>query len=1508
MPNRSTLDNFHNSWNQTAAWAQSKGVKYNDYYPIYQQDTQRLLQHGSPMSQADRERAVLAAGNVNVSTQKTPGTASNPSNVIGNTVTDLRNIFTGIGDIFIHPLHNGLVDSLKNTVDTMTGKHVLQGPNPTAQLGDALTSTVLSWIPGLYDIGTVLKADNGNLAGSSGLGLLAEHPVNSILDLLPLAKPLSLVKDPATAGRVGMTLEQAQNATVGRVAKGYLMNTLTGKVGPGGLMSVGDRFHAMTGGSILNLNPTIAEAAKGVEITNAHHTAIERHYFTEYERVSEKLSDGQKEQLKEVFSTTDPSNLRDRINDPELDPKVKAAALALEEGPFRFHKEMALAAEGGVTRIRNPTTGHEDVYSVSGHAQVIRARDEAAKAEAKVVEKLPEFEQLHAQTVQAGKMFESAVAQLEQANQAARNVSVEGNVAVQTGNRFNKSGDLARVQPRPAGISKTRIAEDMFGTGGKIDKLLAKAKEGRFEDTKKIADNWLRRMDKWGVDSVDVSADPAFQAVRAQVEKIGKVASVMVELRKRSSRMVHGSGKEWRGDKGFRDDHHAQEAKQLAETHKREKQKFIDSRKETFNRLKTAFVLKKQEIRTRYATAKKQRDAFIADQTRIINEKYGIEKAKVETRHLLARETHTEWVKGRRAQGLPGATDAIQAAQEGTRLQPGALGTREAIRAAHDSLEAQRVQELRAVEKSVPSIAELNAKMQAELRTADLVETQMSRRLNEAYTKQQKQIAERHQAEAQALKQDHVGKKAREGEISRLFREAQQAQRDFADAVWKHPSDNNVDLYFQILTKHIMANEKATETLGSKEKVLAERYGWTQEHIEQIRSNPQIMSQLVQEAVRAGFDDPLFKDMDPKIVEDAQQSARAELATLNKAGIFPPYVPHVSETQLRADATGSYGIRVVVQKGHSPKPDVFSPRTWGMDSSKHDLMAGIHHGVKQMLDQAAIKDYVSKYLSPRMTTEAVLTDTLRERFPSEIAGLTGQGLEDWRRARLRDWNLVEIDPKARFGMTLPEWGDQKLYIDRDLIRAVEKLTSGGLPTAGVFDKATRLFRYSILGLSPRYTAHIVFGGTFLLALREPLFFMHINQALKDLKAGQTPEGLLTHPTNLGTTDYQLSSKKDDVFKAFHQAGGKQSVHLMAQEHIEVTQKIKLAAAQPLHWLKAIADLNLHFTAFVTDLQRSTAALSGMARAGRHGLMDEHGNFTPMTRERQVMEGMHAAEKVMGDLRRMSPFERQVARRAMPFYGWQKHILQYVLSFPGDHPWRAMMLAQMAEYDTEHSPGGLPSRYQFLFFLGKPDAQGNVSALDLRAINPLRDVANYATWGGIISALNPVITAGFSAVDPSITFGGNQLYPKLTYDQFYGIEKAGPQGNLLTSAAAVVPEITAMQNALTLAGQRQNMPRGTLEKHLFESLNFPWVPQQLNLKQEAARTAIAQYHVTASLAKNAWQTGDFSQIADLGAVPDPRNPDYETPVSTLQQLYDELSKQYPGVPPSTVAQKLPALHL
>ncbi len=1503
---KSELQSFQNSWNQTAAWAQSKGIKYNDYYPIYQQDTQRLLE-GYPMSQAERERAVSAAANIQQPTQATPSTASNPTNVIGNTITDLRNLFTGIGDIAIHPLHNGLVDSVYNTVDLLTGAHHLTGVDAAAKLGDALTSTVLSWIPGMSDIGTVLQADP-HLSGDQGLIALADHPVNSILDVVPLLKPFGAVSDAGRLAdiseRTGIPINKVDRAGLLKVGKGILMNTKTQKMGPEGLMTIGDRFHAMTAGSILNASPAIADVSQGAEITLNEGGTTMRWLFKDVEETRANLTDEQKKAADDILYGGYETNLEERLK-ANGDPAVEAAVRAELEGPKSFITEEAIAAKKGPVLKRNPFTGKVDMFTRKGHKAVIKAADDLDRQTQRIIETQPVFEALASQTQKTHRIFQAVLDALDKANQKARNVHVDSSDTFPT--------KLAGAK-HPIGSSKAAVAEQMFGTGGKIDLLLNKMREGRFLETEAIADAWLKRMDHWDRLSVDAGEESPveWQAVRAQVQNAHDVAAEMNRLRAEADKAVYGQGEVWTGQTPYRDYMHEMAAKAQKDKHAEETRMVKDLRQQQFARLRQAYRMKNAEIKARYAKAKRTNEAYLTDKETEIKERYGLAKAKADNDMRLARESHQEWLRGRRAQGLPASRDYIEAAQEGSHIAPGARGSIEALRAVEQALDLKMAKELEDLRASVKSDEQLLLERDRELTASHNLEAQMNKRLNTAYDKKLSDTEKRQAKEKKQLRKENYGKKGREGKVSKLYNDFTKAQKAFAEAVWKKPSDNNTDLYFNLLSKHLVKNEEARDTLTEG---LRKKYGWNDEQINDLRANPKVMGQLVNMAIDGTFKDPIFEEIDPQILQDAKDSARDELVKLNKQGIYPEYIPHVSEASLRADGTGSYGIRLVV--GHGiPDPDALSPRNWDMAHSKFDVMAGLTRGVKQILDRDAIHTFISDYLDKHISTEAELTHRMMEYFPDQMNALSKEGKDavaGFMAGRLKDWNLVEFDPENSFGTSLPRWGRDKVYIDADLLKATEKLTDKGkeLPTRGVFDKATRLFRFSILGLSPRYTAHITLGGTFLLALRSsPYVVTVIGDAWKAMKTGDLDDRYFPTPTNMGTTDFEISSKA--TLDEFHYRAGQQSVRMMAQEWIEKNIGIKYETASPVHWLKALGDLNLHFTSQVVHMQRSIALLDGAAKVERyakhHTFLDEHGNAIEMTKERAMQEGMKHAEAVFGDLRRMSPFERQVARTWVPFYGWEKHILKYVLSFPADHPWRAMMLAQMAELDSQMSPGGLPSRYQFLFFLGQPDAQGNVTALDLRAVNPLRDVANYATLGGIISSMNPVVTSGVSMIDPQIIYGGTTLYPNVTYDQFYGIEEAGAQGNLVTAASQIVPQIGGIQSAMQLAGARQGMNTSDLVKSIGNQLNFPWVPQHINLKQEAAKTALAQYQVTKTLAANAWDSGDFSAIQDLGSVPDPRNPDYETPVSDLQALYNQLAAEYPGVPPSDTAQSLPSVHL
>jgi hypothetical protein len=347
-------------------------------------------------------------------------------------------------------------------------------------------------------------------------------------------------------------------------------------------------------------------------------------------------------------------------------------------------------------------------------------------------------------------------------------------------------------------------------------------------------------------------------------------------------------------------------------------------------------------------------------------------------------------------------------------------------------------------------------------------------------------------------------------------------------------------------------------------------------------------------------------------------------------------------------------------------------------------------------------------------------------------------------------------------------------------------------------------------------------------------------------------------------------------------------------------------ATAAQWASAAADLNFRFTNYISDMQRAIAYLDGAKAASRKGWFHDKvsGERIDMTADKAHWEGMQAAERVMGNLQAMTPLERSAARKIMPFYGWTKHILKYILTYPADHPWRAMFLSVLATQNTDNFSKGLDERMQLLFFLGQPDVKGNVSAVDVRALDPFRDVANYATLGGWISSLNPIISAPFAAIDPQIIYGSNVLHPNITYDSVYGTNVAQGQGTAMSAAEAEIPELSVLDQALGLTSNaRRIKSSGGEAKALFQALNIPFAQvQHLNLQQIAAKHEVDRYQQAKNDALNAWQSGDFSKLNQYpGTVPDPLNAGYNITPKQLEAQYAAALKRYPSLPPSeTVA--------
>jgi hypothetical protein len=720
--------------------------------------------------------------------------------------------------------------------------------------------------------------------------------------------------------------------------------------------------------------------------------------------------------------------------------------------------------------------------------------------------------------------------------------------------------------------------------------------------------------------------------------------------------------------------------------------------------------------------------------------------------------------------------------------------------------------------------------------------------------------------------------------------------------------------------------------------------GIDQKHVNDLLADPYLLRDTIKLYTKNSIGNGRMPDFPKESVEAAMSEALDTVEALRAEGAEPRLVP--APTSVHAGTRlGILGGGVSLERipGKHAARDPFD-----YESSIHDLQGGILGRTQNHFMRRATIDSIDAYLRPHLLPGRKVAELFMKTHPEEFfSGRLSPESATQEGARIIDqvikdkWNLVTFDPEESVPVRLPNLGTGKYYVDADLLKAwndsISRLQKKMLDAPlRYLDTGTNIFRMSILGYSPKYSfGHILFGGSMMLVLRSnPLDFRYLRDAWKMTKNGGQldPEHLskIGLPTDAQRVRYEafprhaLSESTEDANFHFAQAmhdhaKGYSLAQLTAQE--QVAKLFGVTPKDPNYLtslLKVIPDLNFRFVRRTTNMQRAIALLSGASRATKRGyfyedILDDAGNITrsqtPMTAEQALNEGVLAANKVMGDLRQATPLERNVFMRLMPFWGWTRHIIHYVMTYPIDHPFRTTILTQLADQDSADVSTGLPLRIQLLFFLGSPDKYGNVNAFDLRQMNPFRDTANYATLSGWFSALNPVLTAPVAAIDPSISFGDNVLYPNITYNNLYGTDVAQPAGNALTSLEQLVPETQALDEAFDISGQYaylRNESSNQFYKKIMTALNVPFLQEQsLNLRQISAASEAKRFNQAKYAALDAWQSGDFSALLQYpGTVPDPRNDNYQITPAALQQLYTEYQRAAPGQPPSGVATPLP----
>lgn len=298
-----------------------------------------------------------------------------------------------------------------------------------------------------------------------------------------------------------------------------------------------------------------------------------------------------------------------------------------------------------------------------------------------------------------------------------------------------------------------------------------------------------------------------------------------------------------------------------------------------------------------------------------------------------------------------------------------------------------------------------------------------------------------------------------------------------------------------------------------------------------------------------------------------------------------------------------------------------------------------------------------------------------------------------------------------------------------------------------FDMATAGFKRKVLGTSPKWFINNRIGNGIMAGLKGILpqdyikaLDKNLDKYLPDeLKGKSLYEAEKTIIGRTGGGDNGLFGK------AARFLGGE----FLDTSELKGASKLKTELANTLAipgWaINKITDMMFNFNQKFEDLERKAVYLKNVDKVGKEVLKNTGQNITKQEELlKYVQDNPAVLEQVMknvdntlGDYINMTPVERLVLRKIIPFYSWYRTITRYTLSLPESNPIRAslvnrLMIAMSEEDESlpEYQQGAVDTGYY-------SDVKGQPLVMNYRHSIPFQTFEE--TGDNPMGLLNPIIT-------------------------------------------------------------------------------------------------------------------------------------------------------------------------
>lgn len=533
-------------------------------------------------------------------------------------------------------------------------------------------------------------------------------------------------------------------------------------------------------------------------------------------------------------------------------------------------------------------------------------------------------------------------------------------------------------------------------------------------------------------------------------------------------------------------------------------------------------------------------------------------------------------------------------------------------------------------------------------------------------------------------------------------------------------------------------------------------------------------------------DDLVVPGIPKKVVGKIIREEGAKWQDLQRAGADPGYLPSVTPNRAAALTHPSF-----IMDRYAPAAYEKARATLGSAASPNaltSLSGGVVEQAKKTTTRAFI-DFLhdSKYVLPAEQVNSVIREKVRA-FADAHPGIDARAFEEKLRSEYQKFDPNEL------GMSFASPGAE-YYIPKYLAKTIRDLgfkePNAALKAA---NKVTGVFKRAVL-IQPTFLFNNGFSNFMFAALE---------------------------------ADGPISAARD-AYHAFRDTWGSRKGEITPKELAQGVNIIDLAPEQRWKFgqggkVRQFLEENIGVKAMKsleTKWFGLNSKLDDFYRAW--GYIQEY------RKTGSEVRALEAARAFYADMDDLSPIERTAIKQVIPFYSFQRHMFKFLSRYPVDHPIRTKIIDTVVRQQGEE--GDLPDRFKTMFWLGKPNADGEQWGINVRGLNPFADFADNFTLAGFLNNSTPFIKA------PAEAFGIDTLtaspgYTPTHYNPESGRYESGRNASPRRFIGNFIPQVEKGMDFLDPQEGRYTPSREPAALRAFKSqVNIPLTPRVYNLNRE-----------------------------------------------------------------------------